>query len=531
MAWGTPKTNWQPSDRWTYSAYNRLANNIKFVRDLAEQIYGDDIALDDMGEPKAITSIPYADEFDNMLLNTAKIIELLGTSNTAKREIEEWSFHYSTDPPTAEIINILEECVGFMHETYTNQLSNNTAPTITITSPHENWTNKASYNLVGKVTANGNGYIHNVSMWHLVNGEVVDQYTSSVNGNGMFYKTITLRRGTNNFIIRGWDEDYNPVFVRFTQSYDASVPVITITNSINDWVGTSTVAITGTVTDAESGVASLTVNGTAVTVGADGSFSKNVTLQNGSNTINVVATNGAGDKAAKTFTKSLDTARPSVSITSASGYVSQSYTLSGMMADTGSGVASVTVNGVSVPVSTRSSTYNPVFNYQFSKTYTLSEGTTTFTIVVTDKAGNSTTVTRSVTLDTQPHTATLSTALIRCTYRNSGGGTTYYTETSSSQLYEGSGVRVSTTAIYNFDVDMTQLPNYQSIKRVVINHARRRNDNNPISVDKTYYPNGAASFHVDDSDSNSNDSNGATIGWTITARARAGVNSLTYYYA
>lgn len=62
----------------------------------------------------------------------------------------------------------------------------------------------------------------------------------------------------------------------------------------------------------------VTVNGKAVTVNADGSFSAAVTLTEGENVITVVATDSAGKTAAITRTVTLDTAAPvfvSVSLT------------------------------------------------------------------------------------------------------------------------------------------------------------------------------------------------------------------------
>lgn len=60
--------------------------------------------------------------------------------------------------------------------------------------------------------------------------------------------------------------------------------------------GSSTVTVTGVVTDEVSGVASLRINDAEVAIGADGSFQQTVTAVHGMNIIESVATDGAGQE-------------------------------------------------------------------------------------------------------------------------------------------------------------------------------------------------------------------------------------------
>ena len=39
MAWTTPKTNWVSTDYFNYSDYNRIIGNLKYLLDLANEIY------------------------------------------------------------------------------------------------------------------------------------------------------------------------------------------------------------------------------------------------------------------------------------------------------------------------------------------------------------------------------------------------------------------------------------------------------------------------------------------------------------
>ena len=85
-----------------------------------------------------------------------------------------------------------------------------------------------------------------------------------------------------------------------------------------------------------------------------------------------------------------DETAPTITVTSSTANtVSASYTLTGTVVDTESGVATLKINNVDV-------TWN-ASSGAFSKTYTLSSGNNTFTIVSTDGAGNS--ATKSVTIN------------------------------------------------------------------------------------------------------------------------------------
>jgi uncharacterized protein YfaP (DUF2135 family) len=101
-----------------------------------------------------------------------------------------------------------------------------------------------------------------------------------------------------------------------TFTVDTVPPTLSISAPTNGLV-TNQAAITvkGTTNDATSSPVTVTIklnSGTAesVTVGADGSFSKALTLATGSNTITVVATDSAGKSTTVTRTVTLDTTAP-----------------------------------------------------------------------------------------------------------------------------------------------------------------------------------------------------------------------------
>ena len=127
-----------------------------------------------------------------------------------------------------------------------------------------------------------------------------------------------------------------------------------------------------------------------------GAFSKAVTLLEGTNQFVFVATDNAGLQTTVTRTVMLDTVNPALSVTSPPDDLmtnNPALTISGTASDATSGLVNVTINGSPVTVGADGS---------FSQSVTLTEGTNSFTVVATDAVGHTSTVTRSVLLDTEP---------------------------------------------------------------------------------------------------------------------------------
>lgn len=170
-------------------------------------------------------------------------------------------------------------------------------------------------------------------------------------------------------------------------------------------------AITWTVTDDDSGVDPATISlkidsgavitsGITKTVSGNGyscSYMPTEALADGSHTITVNAKDYDGNAAsAKTVTFKADTVPPTLSVASpAEGLITNNATLTvaGTTNDVTSSPVTLTVNGTAVTVGSDGA---------FSTKITLTNGSNTITVVATDSAGKSTTVTRHVTLDTAP---------------------------------------------------------------------------------------------------------------------------------
>lgn len=129
-----------------------------------------------------------------------------------------------------------------------------------------------------------------------------------------------LKDGEHTISVTASDNDGNAASAK-TSSFtvDTVPPTLSVTAPAEGLITKkSTVTVTGKTDDATSKPVTVTVNGTAVTVGTDGAFSKDVTLANGSNTITIIAKDKAGKTTTVTRKVTLDTVAPvikSISLT------------------------------------------------------------------------------------------------------------------------------------------------------------------------------------------------------------------------
>ena len=201
-----------------------------------------------------------------------------------------------------------------------------TAPTITIVSPTENQylgtaTPTFEFNITDEV--NGSG-VKISSLQLTIDDDVYGNTDQGMNissiTNGykvIFTPTTGLTDGSHTFTISVEDNDGNDGnTIARTFTTDTLAPTLSVTNPSTDGTYTATAAytITGTTSDATSGVPTVTIklndaDQGAVTV-SSGSFSKQVTLTEGSNTIVVTATDMAGKSTTITRTIILDSSAP-----------------------------------------------------------------------------------------------------------------------------------------------------------------------------------------------------------------------------
>lgn len=164
-----------------------------------------------------------------------------------------------------------------------------------------------------------------------------------------------------------------------------------ITFTVVDEAGGSGVK-TSTISVKVDGTAITDIKTTAITNGYSVTATPASALSDGSHTVKINASDNDGNAAEeKSATFTVDTVPPTLNVTSpAEGLITASETVvvSGTTNDATSSPTTVTVNGNSVTVAA---------NGSFSTTVTLEEGENTITIVATDTAGKTSTVTRHVT--------------------------------------------------------------------------------------------------------------------------------------
>jgi RHS repeat-associated protein len=120
---------------------------------------------------------------------------------------------------------------------------------------------------------------------------------------GVFKGQVPLVEGTNTIAIVATDTVGNTSTVTRTLRRDTQAPIVNWQLPIDNFVtNTSSVEISGRVAD--STAVTLTVNGVAVEVQANGSFLMTIPLKEGSNQIRVVATDAAGNSQTQTRTVS-----------------------------------------------------------------------------------------------------------------------------------------------------------------------------------------------------------------------------------
>lgn len=137
--------------------------------------------------------------------------------------------------------------------------------------------------------------------------------TATTGGYTCSYEVTTaLSNGTHTFVVEASDYDGNSTTSTTTTfTVDTVPPALTITSPADGLkTNVNKVTVAGTTNDATSTNVTITVNGVSVPVGEDGSFSYELELETGENTITIIATDGAGLTTTVTRTVTLDTGAP-----------------------------------------------------------------------------------------------------------------------------------------------------------------------------------------------------------------------------
>ncbi len=180
-----------------------------------------------------------------------------------------------------------------------------TPPTLTVTAPVNNLITTS-----GSVTVRGTASDNSGPPTVKVNGKTVTL------SNGSFSTSVTLSEGRNTITVTATDADGNTSTVTRTVIKDTTAPALTVTFPPDGLMtNNAALTVTGSASDASSGIDSVAVNGTAVSNKA-GAFSWPLGLVPGDNEIAVTATDKAGFTTTVTRHVLLDTIQPVLTLVS-----------------------------------------------------------------------------------------------------------------------------------------------------------------------------------------------------------------------
>ena len=240
--------------------------------------------------------------------------------------------------------------------------------------------------------------------------------TSSYNNNDGHYYPVTIKATDDAGNVTTKDDTDETLGTSLKLKVKEKVaPIINITAPTASALLTNNKpTIKFKVTDADSGVnpdtIGITIDSgskitadivkTAITDGYECTYTPATALADGSHTIKIDASDNDGNVATqKSVTFKIDTVPPTLSVTAPANNLATNKaacTVTGTTNDATSSPVTVTVklnNGAAEAVTVNA-------DGSFSKALTLAAGVNTITVVATDSAGKSTTVTRTVTLDT-----------------------------------------------------------------------------------------------------------------------------------
>lgn len=195
-----------------------------------------------------------------------------------------------------------------------------TPPVITVTSPTEGAIlSQNSTRIQWKISDNDSG-VNTDTIAISVNGNEITSGITKSQVSGVYscyYDASTLSDGTNTITFSASDNDGNSAVVRTLNFVvDTLPPTLSLTSPENNLItSNSSVILAGSTDDATSGVKTCVVNinggsDIEVSVGANGQFSKTLTLSEGVNTIVVTVTDNAGKTSSVTRIVTVDAGAP-----------------------------------------------------------------------------------------------------------------------------------------------------------------------------------------------------------------------------
>jgi hypothetical protein len=209
----------------------------------------------------------------------------------------------------------------------------------------------------------------------------IDAVNADIIGNSFYFNDFSLAGGANSLLIHAEDAYGNTAETTLNLTLDTTVPVLNVSQPVNgSTISARSTVVQGTVTD--EFLKELRVNGVVCTV-TDDAFTTAVALNEGTNTIQVIAEDTAGNTETVSIVVTCDDLAPVITVTGpdANAYLNTSpVTITGRAED--ADLAGVNVNGAAAALN----------GNEFTKTgVDLVEGENQVTIEAADSAGNQST--------------------------------------------------------------------------------------------------------------------------------------------
>lgn len=108
--WKEPKIDWVSTDSFNFEDYNRIKNNIAYLREMALPFYST-VPFEDMGDDKnGYNEFPYAEEFNRLENN----LEILRNSTFIFNNEEKKTWYANEKTPDFEDFNRIERiCLDY----------------------------------------------------------------------------------------------------------------------------------------------------------------------------------------------------------------------------------------------------------------------------------------------------------------------------------------------------------------------------------------------------------------------------------
>lgn len=205
---------------------------------------------------------------------------------------------------------------------------------------------------------------------------------------GTWEKEVTLKEGENTFAIKATNSLGKTTTVTKIITFTSGAPDLVITNC-PETSTVKTVTLSGRVADTNDKNPKVYINDELLSVNSYyGTWSKDVTLKEGTNTFTIKATNALGKSTVLTRTVTFSVAAPDLIISNCpDSSTTGKVTISGSVSDSNDSNPKVYINDDLLSLS---------WNKTWSKEVVLKEGTNTFIIKATNNLGKTTTITKTI---------------------------------------------------------------------------------------------------------------------------------------